>query len=136
MLMPVAVLPALVVALIAGADPAAAAPAFEVSESYEASAELVPGRYACVSGLDFSTQTWTFDLAADGRYTIQGIEGEGELELAPDGSLALLSGPFAPDETAGTSAMNTTRVSDGVPVIIIRYDFGAEVTDDYCARFS
>lgn len=133
MLIPAAFLPALAVTLATLANPAVAA--FEISESYEASDELVPGRYACLSGLDFSTHTWTFDLSADGLYQIEGIEGVGEVELARDGSLTLLSGPFAPDETAGTLGMNTTRVSDGVPVIVVRYDFGDTVTDDYCARF-
>ena len=30
--------------------------------------------------------------------------------------------------------MSTLRISDENPVIIIRYDFGNVVTDDYCAR--
>ncbi|MBD8067066.1 hypothetical protein IC608_16470 [Devosia sp. PTR5] len=119
-------------ALVAMAAPATA---FDISSSYAPSADLVPGRYACVSGLDFSSYSWTFDVDAAGSYVVEGLEGGGSLSLAPNGEVAFDGGPFASDDTATTAAMNTTRASDGAPVLIIRYDFGDTVTDDYCARF-
>jgi len=51
-----------------------------------------------------------------------------------DGTIDFESGPFQSDKTAKTYARNTTRISDGNAVIIIRYDFGKKVTNDYCAR--
>lgn len=116
------------------ASPAMAAPAFDVSGSYVPRSELAPGYYACRSGLDFDSFTFTFDLAADGSYRMRGQDGEGRLVMSPvDGVISFESGPFASDESTETYARNATRVSDGNAVIIIRYDFGDEVTDDYCA---
>jgi hypothetical protein len=116
---------------------ALAGPAFEISDSYQASTYLRPGYYACVSGLDFSEFTWSFDVRADGGYTVRGSEGEGQMVISDvDGTIDFLGGAFASDDTAQTYARNTHRVSDGNDVIIIRYDFGDVVTDDYCARVS
>jgi murein DD-endopeptidase MepM/ murein hydrolase activator NlpD len=113
---------------------AAAAPAFEISDFYAPRADLVPGYYACRSGLDFDSFIFTFDLAADGQYALRGVDGVGTMVMSPaDGTIDFHSGPFMPDETAVTYARNTTRLSDGNPVIIIRYDYGTVVTDDYCA---
>lgn len=109
--------------------------AFDISDSYVPAAELVLGKYACVSGLDFSTYTWNFDLRGDGSYVATGLEGRGKMWASPEGEVTIDGGPFASDDTATTYAMNTTRVSDGNAVVIIRYDFGNTVTDDYCARF-
>lgn len=109
--------------------------AFDVSDSYVPTADLVPGKYACVSGLDFSSYTWNFDLQGDGSYVVTGLEGRGNLWASPGGEVTFDGGPFASDDTATTYAMNTTRVSDGNAVMIIRYDLGDTVTDDYCARF-
>ena len=114
--------------------PALAGPAFDLSAHYKPRTELVAGYYACRSGLDFNTFTFTFDLQANGHYKTRGKVGEGQLVLsARDGTIDFKSGPFTSDKTARTYARNTTRVSDGKPVIIIRYDFGKTVTDDYCA---
>jgi hypothetical protein len=124
---------ALPVALIATAS--FAGPAFELSDSYDPRADIIPGYYACRSGLDFDTFTWTFDLEADGSYALRGQDGEGKMVVAPgDGTIEFASGPFMSDETATMYARSTTRLSDGNAVIIIRYDFGDTVTDDYCAR--
>ncbi len=116
------------------AAPAVAAP-FEISSSYAASTALVPGTYACRSGLDMDTFTYTFDLA-DGRYAVRGIENpEGEFSLDAEGTLKFLSGPFAPDDTATMHGRSTIRVSDGNPVVILGYFF-TDGTDsyDFCAR--
>lgn len=109
--------------------------AFEVSSSYLPAADLVPGHYACVSGLDFHSHTWTFQLNERGGYIVDGLDGAGSMAVAPNGEITIETGPFASDDTATTYAMNTMRVSDRQAVVIIRYDFGDTVTDDYCARF-
>jgi hypothetical protein len=115
--------------------PAFAAPAFDLSASYAPRTSLVPGYYACRSGLDFDRFTFTFDLQANGRYKLRGQVGEGQLVMSPvDGTIDFKSGPFTSDSTAKTYARNTTRLSDGNAVIIIRYDFGNKVTNEYCAR--
>ena len=75
--------------------------AFELSDSY-APAALRAGYYACVSGLDFSSHTWSFDLAADGSYRLRGVEGAGSMSGAVDGEVMISSGPFASDDTATT----------------------------------
>lgn len=112
---------------------AGAGHAFDLSQSYAPSAALLPGYYACRSGLDFDSFTSQFDVDSDGRYALRGQDGSGQLVMAADGAVEFDGGPFASDETATTYAMNATRHSDGNPVIIIRYDFGSVVTDDYCA---
>lgn len=115
--------------------PALAGAAFDISSSYTPRTKLVPGYYACRSGLDFNTFTFSFDVAADGSYKVRGQNGKGRIVMsAANGSLDFKGGPFASDATAKTYARNTTRVSDGNAVIIIRYDYGNVVTDDYCAR--
>lgn len=112
----------------------AAAASFELSGSYVPLSDLRPGYYACRSGLDFSTFTFFFDVASDGSYQLRGGQGGGMMTMLPDdGTIEFNSGPFASDDTVKTAARNTTRVSDGNAVIIIRYDFGKLVTDDYCA---
>lgn len=130
-------LPALTVLLApALATPAVAAPPFGISDSYSASTTLVPGTYACRSGLDFDSFTYTFDIA-DGRYSVRGVDNtpEGTLDYDAEGTLTFASGPFAPDDTATMSGRSTLRVSDGNPVIILGYFF-TDGTDsyDYCAR--
>jgi hypothetical protein len=123
-------------ALLAACLPCAAVAApFDISDSYSPSPDLVPGHYACVSGLDFHDFTWVFDVAEDGTYTVEGLEGVGSMTATGDGEVLVDGGPFASDETATVAAMSTIRVSDGTPAIIVRYDFGHLVTDDYCARF-
>lgn len=126
--------PAVAIVLLLVPASATAAPAFDISGFYAPRADLVPGYYACRSGLDFDTFTFTFDLAADGQYALRNVDGVGTMVISPaDGTIDFGSGPFMSDETALTYARNTTRLSDGNPVIIIRYDYGNVVTDDYCA---
>jgi hypothetical protein len=115
--------------------PVMAGPAFDISNSYTPRTKLVPGYYACRSGLDFNTFTFSFDVAADASYKVRGQNAKGKIVMsAANGTIDFKGGPFASDATAKTYARNTTRVSDGNAVIIIRYDFGNVVTDDYCAR--
>ncbi|MEP9371669.1 hypothetical protein [Mesorhizobium sp. KR1-2] len=110
------------------------ASSFELSSSYVPLSKLHPGYYACRSGLDFSTFTFSFDVASDGSYQLRGDQGGGVVTILPEnGTMEFKSGPFASDDTVKTAARNTTRVSDGNSVIIIRYDFGNVITDDYCA---
>ncbi len=121
-------------ALLVLTSPAAAAP-FEISSSYTAATTLVPGTYACRSGLDMNSFTYTFDLA-EAAYTVRGLDNPaGTLGLDAEGTLTFASGPFAPDDTATMYGRSTLRVSDGNPVIILGYFF-ADGTDtyDYCAR--
>lgn len=119
------------IALLAAAP---AVSAFELSSSYAASADIYTGYYACRSGLDFSTFTSEFDLYEDGTYVLRGYNSQGQVALADGiGAIEFVSGPFASDDTAITYGQNSVRLSDGNPVIIIRYDFGDTVTDDYCA---
>ena len=121
-------------AFIALTAPAAAAP-FEVSPDFSVQAEIIPGTYACRSGLDIDNFTYTFDLEP-ARYAVRGLDdSEGALSLDAEGTLAFLSGPFAPDDTAAMYGRSTRRASDGNPVIILGYFF-ADGTDsyDYCAR--
>lgn len=120
--------------LLSLAAPAAAVP-FEISASYSASATVTPGTYACRSGLDMDSFTYTFDLAED-RYVVRGVaDPEGAFSLDEEGTLGFLSGPFAPDDTATMHGRATIRVSDGNPVVILGYFF-ADGTDsyDFCAR--
>lgn len=127
-------LPAALAALLALATPAAAVP-FGTSDSYSASTTLVPGTYACRSGLDFNSFTYTFDLD-ETRYSVRGLDNpDGTLAFDAEGTLTFLSGPFAPDDTATVHGRATLRVSDGNPVIILGYFFtdGAD-SYDYCAR--
>lgn len=110
------------------------ASSFELSSSYASLSDLHPGYYACRSGLDFSSFTFSFDIASGGSYQLRGNPGGGIATILPDsGAIEFKSGPFASDDTVKTTARNTTRVSDENAVIIIRYDFGNVVTDDYCA---
>lgn len=126
--------PALAMVLLFVPALVATAVAFEISDSYAPRTDLVPGYYACRSGLDFDSFTFMFDLSADGHYAVRGVEGVGNIIMSPgDGTIDFHSGPFMSDHTASTYARNTTRLSDGNPVIIIRYDYGSVVTDDYCA---
>ena len=118
---------------VASLGPTGAGHGFDLSASYTPSAFLYPGYYACRSGLDFSTFTSQFDVMEDGSYTLRGQNGAGRIVIGPDGAMEFDGGPFMSDATARTSAMNATRLSDGNAVIIIRYDFGSMVTDDYCA---
>lgn len=127
--------PAVVLLMTYAASTAAFAQVFELSSSHEPNSELRPGFYACRSGLDFDTFTWSFDLEANGSYILRDVGGSGVMKVSSeDGGLTILGGPFASDETAATFAMNTTRLSDGNSVIIIRYDFGSTYTDDFCAH--
>lgn len=123
-----------VLALLPLAKPAAAVP-FEISSSYAASTVLVAGTYACRSGLDMDSFTYTFDLA-DTRYRVHGVDNpDGELALDAEGTLAFLSGPFAPDDTATMHGRSTLRLSDGNPVVILGYFFADGTNSyDYCAR--
>jgi len=126
--------PTVLAALLALATPAAAVP-FGISDSYSASTALVPGTYACRSGLDFNSFTYTFDLD-EARYNVRGLDNpDGTLAFDAEGTLTFLSGPFAPDDTATIHGRATLRVSDGNPVIILGYLFtdGAD-SYDYCAR--
>lgn len=113
------------------------AAAFALSPSYAPSPTLVPGYYACSSGLDFDRFTSQFDVSGGGSYTLRGQTGTGQIVISPaDGTIEFDGGPFMSDDTAKTYAMNTIRRSDGNAVIIIRYDFGSVVSDDYCALVS
>lgn len=114
---------------------AASAAPFEISESYAASTELVAGTYACRSGLDFNSFTYTFDASAD-RYTVRGVENpDGTLGYDAEGTLSFATGPFAADETAAMFGRSTLRKSDGNPVIILGYFFAdGDTSYDYCAR--
>lgn len=108
--------------------------AFDISAFYAPSSTLLPGYYACRSGLDFDRFTSEFDVNRGGIYTLRGQTEKGQIVMSPaDGSIEFDGGPFMSDDTAKTYAMNTSRLSDGNAVIIIRYDFGSVVTDDYCA---
>lgn len=114
--------------------PAAAVP-FDISASYAASTTVTPGTYACRSGLDMDSFTYTFDLT-DGGYVVRGVaDPEGAYALDGEGTLEFLSGPFAPDDTATMHGRATIRVSDGNPVVILGYFF-ADGSDsyDFCAR--
>lgn len=127
--------PLLAFALLPYLVPAAMAAPFEISDSYAASTALVPGTYACRSGLDMDSFTYTFEVA-EARYSVRGVEiPDGELRLDAEGTLAFHSGPFAADEIATMHGRTTLRRSDGNPVIILGYFF-ADGTDsyDYCAR--
>jgi hypothetical protein len=126
--------PSCLAALLVLATPAAAAP-FEISADFAASPELVPGTYACRSGLDIDNFTYTFDVADTG-YSVHGLDNpEGALSLDAEGTLSFVSGPFAPDDTATMYGRSTLRATDGNPVIILGYFF-TDGTDsyDYCAR--
>lgn len=113
------------------------AAAFDLSPSYKPSATLVPGYYACRSGVDFDNFTSELDVNDGGSYTLRGQTGAGRVVMSPaDGSIEFDGGPFMSDDTATTFAVNATRLSDGNAVIIIRFDFGNVVTDDYCALVS
>lgn len=107
--------------------------AFDLSPHNTPSSTLVPGYYACRSGLDFDNFTSQFDVGDGGSYTLRGQTGAGQIVMSPGGAIEFDGGPFMSDDTATTYAANTTRLSDGNAVIIIRYDFGSIVTDDYCA---
>lgn len=113
--------------------PALAAP-FEVSDSYAARPDLVAGTYACRSGLDIDSFTWTFDIA-DGAYLVRGDYPEGAYGVDAEGTVDFRSGPFAPDATAEMLGRSVTRVSDGNPTIVLGYFFADGATAwDFCAR--
>lgn len=114
--------------------PAGAAPAFDLSAAYAPSSMLVAGYYACRSGLDSDRFTLELDVGAGGSYAARGQDGTGLMEMsAADGTIDFVGGVLMTDDTATTYARNTIRLSDGNAVLIIRYDFGSLVTDDYCA---
>lgn len=113
--------------------PQAMARSFELSDSYSAAADVLPGYYACVSGLDFHDFTIEIDISVDGEYALRGQPGSGLIHVESDGGMEFADGPLQSDDTATTYAMSAVRLSDGVRVIIVRYDFGGTVTDDYCA---
>lgn len=127
------------IALVAGAllpAPQAAARSFEISGSYSAASDVLPGYYACVSGLDFHDFTIEFDISTEGEYSLRGQPGSGLIHVEPNGGIEFADGPLQSDDTAATYAMSTIRLSDDTRVIILRYDFGDTVTDDYCALLS
>jgi hypothetical protein len=107
---------------------------FEISESYGPATELVPGTYACRSGLDMDTLTYTFQASKAG-YSVQGVKSpDGQLAVDEEGTISFFSGPFAPDDSATMLGRMTSRLSDGNPVIILGYFF-ADGSDsyDFCA---
>ncbi|MBB4053987.1 hypothetical protein GGR20_003659 [Devosia subaequoris] len=127
-------LPGAIIKLMLASTVALASSPVDLSNSYAPLMTLTSGYYACRSGLDFDNFTHSFDLAADGRYSLRGTEGQGKMILSNiDGVIEFQSGPFLSDGTVKIYGRNTTRISDGKPVIVIRYDFGTQVTDDYCA---
>ena len=125
---------ALAVLVAAATLPAAAVP-FEISESYSASPSLPPGTYACRSGLDIDTFTYTFDIEGTG-YSVRGLDDPaGSFAIDAEGTVSFASGPFAADDTATLFGRATRRVSDGNPVLILGYFFSdGSDSYDYCAR--
>lgn len=123
-----------IAALLLTAGTTVAAP-FEISDSYAASTELVAGTYACRSGLDMDSFTYTFDIATTG-YTVRGVANpDGALSIDAEGTISFSSGPFGKDETAVMFGRSTLRKSDGNPVIILGYFFSdGETSYDFCAR--
>ncbi len=114
---------------VAGAAP------FAISDSYTASESLVEGTYACRSGLDVDSFTYTFDVAGS-AYSVRGVDSPaGSLEIDAEGTISFHSGPFAADETAAMFGRATLRNSDDNPVIILGYFFtDGETSYDFCAR--
>ncbi|HEV7275113.1 MAG TPA: hypothetical protein VGN80_02390 [Devosiaceae bacterium] len=94
----------------------------------------MPGTYACRSGLDTDSFTWTFDIA-DGAYTVQGDYPAGAYALDGEGTLSFRSGPFAPDDTAEMVGRSASRASDSNPTIVLGYLFAdGDTAWDFCAR--
>lgn len=113
--------------------PALAAP-FALSDGYAPRADLVAGTYACRSGLDMDSFTWTFDIG-DGAYRVRGDYPEGAYALDAEGTLSFQSGPFAPDDTAAMLGRSASRISDGNPTIVLGYVFAdGDTAWDFCAR--
>lgn len=126
--------PTMLAAMLVAIGTATAAP-FEISDSYTASASLLEGTYACRSGLDMDSFTYTFDVAGS-AYSVRGVDSPtGSLETDAEGTISFPSGPFAADETAAMYGRATLRNSDGNPVIVLGYFFTDGVTSyDFCAR--
>ncbi|HYE00694.1 MAG TPA: hypothetical protein VEH84_15025, partial [Alphaproteobacteria bacterium] len=126
---------------------AAPAPAQIPSDGYAASAEMVPGHYACLEfrgnrPVEFGSYTGTrfsneFDIVDGATYAYRGtkrIEGGYSLDKAT-GVIAWKTGPFSPDpDGSAITGHNTTRKSDGKPAIILTFHIPKfPDTNEFCA---
>ena len=103
--------------------------AFDLPATHRKSEMLHPGHYACAEG---TTPTSEFDILDGTAYFLRGATLRAG-EFAYDkgtGRIDWTSGPFAGDHI---TAYNTIRVTDKIPVIIMRFEpAGEEPSTEYC----
>lgn len=107
----------------------AAAWAFDLPTTHKLRPVLIPGAYACLDG---TTPTSAFDILDGNAYMLRGATlrlGEFAYDKATS-VVTWTSGPFA---DAGVKALNTTRLADKKPVIVLRFEpVGEEPSTEFC----
>jgi hypothetical protein len=107
----------------------AAVSAFDLPPTHQLRPVLIPGAYACLDG---TTPTSAFDILDGNAYMLRGATlrlGEFSYDKTTS-AVTWTSGPFA---DAGVKALNTTRLADKKPVIVLRFEpVGEEPSTEFC----
>ena len=104
---------------------------FALPATHQLSAMLIPGHYACVEG---TAPTAEFDILDGSVYFLRGrtlLAGEFAYDKATS-TIRWTSGPFAGD-AGKVTGYNTKRLTDKMPVIILRFESEGDVpTTEFC----
>lgn len=105
------------------------ASAVDLPPTHQLRPVLIPGSYACMDG---TTPTSTFDILDGNGYFLRGQTlrvGEFAYDKATS-VITWTSGPFA---EARVAAVNTTRLADKKPVIVLHFEpAGEEPSTEFC----
>ena len=119
----------LVAGLLLATTAPLAAQALDLPPTHQLRPVLIPGYYACLDG---TTPTSEFDILDGTAYFLRGATlraGEFAYEKATS-MITWKSGPFA---SAGIAAVNTTRLADKKPVIVMHFEpAGEEPSTEFC----